>query len=70
MLALIALHRTVLYSSIYRGDKQLMVNQHTHGAPAAQAPVFCLSNTGDAEMAVLYLDAFERIWNGAVLLVL
>ena len=47
----IRLHRTVLYNSIYRADDQLMVNQHTYGIPAAQAPVFCLSNTGTSEMA-------------------
>jgi transcriptional regulator with XRE-family HTH domain len=58
----IRLHRTVLYNSIYRADGQLMVNQHTYGIPAAQAPVFCLSNTGSGEMAALYLDSFERVW--------
>ena len=58
----IRLHRTVLYNSIYRADDQLMVNQHTYGIPAAQAPVFCLSNTGTSEMASLYLDSFERVW--------
>jgi hypothetical protein len=34
----IRLHRTVLYNSIYRDDEQLLVNQHTYGIPAAQAP--------------------------------
>ena len=58
----IRLHRTVLYNSIYRADDQLMVNQHTYGVPAAQAPVFCLSNAGGGEMAALYLDSFERVW--------
>ena len=38
----IRLHRTVLYNSIYRADGQFLVNQHTYGIPAAQAPVFCL----------------------------
>jgi transcriptional regulator with XRE-family HTH domain len=57
----IRLHRTVLYNSIYRADDQLMVNQHTYGVPAAQAPVFCLRNAG-SEMAALYLDSFERVW--------
>jgi hypothetical protein len=65
----IRLHRTVLYSSIYRADDQLMVNQHTYGIPAAQAPVFCLSNVGDSDMATLYLDGFERVWTNAVPLV-
>ena len=51
------LHRTMLYNSIYRADDQLLVNQHTYGIPipAAQAPVFCLSNTCSGEMASLYL---------------
>jgi transcriptional regulator with XRE-family HTH domain len=57
----IRLHRTVLYNSIYRADDRFMVNQHAFGVPAAQAPVFCLRNAG-SEMAVLYLDSFERVW--------
>jgi hypothetical protein len=61
----IRLHRTVLYNSIYRADGQLLVNQHTYGIPAAQAPVFCLSNTGSSEMAALYLESFERVWGSS-----
>jgi hypothetical protein len=61
----IRLHRTVLYNSIYRADDQLLVNQHTYGIPAAQAPVFCLGNTGSGDMAALYLDSFERVWASA-----
>ena len=61
----IRLHRTVLYNSIYRADDQLMVNQHTYGVPAAQAPVFCLRHA-DSEMAALYLDSFERVWASSV----
>ncbi len=62
----IRLHDTVLYNSIYCADDQLLVNQHTYGIPAAQAPMFCLSNTGSGEMSTLYLDSFERVWAGAV----
>ena len=58
----IRLHRTVLYNSIYRADGQFLVNQHTYGIPAAQAPVFCLRDVG-GEMAALYLDGFERAWS-------
>ena len=57
----VRLHRTVLYNSIYRADDQVLVNQHTYGIPAAQAPMFCLCDA-DGEMAVLYLDSFERVW--------
>ena len=65
----IRLHRTVLYNSIYRADDQLMVNQHTYGIPAAQAPVFCLRDTGSGEMVALYRGSFERVWATAAPLV-
>jgi transcriptional regulator with XRE-family HTH domain len=58
----IRLHRTVLYNSIYRADGQFLVNQHTYGIRAAQAPVFCLCDADGGEMATLYLDSFERVW--------
>ena len=61
----IRLHRTVLYNSLYRADDQLLVNQHTYGIPAAQAPVFCLCKSDGGEMAALYLDSFERVWAGS-----
>ena len=61
----IRLHRTVLYNSIYRADGQFLVNQHTYGIPAAQAPVFCLCDA-DGEMAALYLESFERVWASAM----
>jgi len=64
----IRFHRTVLYNSIYRGDDQLLVNQHTYGVRAAQAPVFCLCDTDGGEMVTLYLDSFERVWASAALL--
>jgi hypothetical protein len=61
----IRIHRTVLYNSIYRADDHLLVNQHTYGIPAAQAPVFSLSDTLNGEMGALYLDSFERVWASA-----
>jgi transcriptional regulator with XRE-family HTH domain len=62
----IRLHRTVLYNSIYRADDQLLVNQHTYGILAAHAPVFCLRRTQDGDMAVIYLESFERVWERGV----
>jgi hypothetical protein len=61
----IRLHSTVLYNSIYRADDQLLVNQHTYGVPAAQAPVFCFCDTDGGQMTSLYLDSFERVWASA-----
>ncbi len=57
----VRLHRTVLYNSIYRADGRLLVNQHTYGIPAAQAPVVCLANTSNGEITALYLASFERV---------
>ena len=62
----IRLHRTVLYNSIYRADDQLLVNQHSYGIPAAQAPVFRLCDTDGGEMTALYLDSFERVWASSI----
>ena len=61
----IRLHRTVLYNSIYCADDQLLVNQHTYGTPAAQELMFCLRDTDDGEMVALYLESFERVWDGS-----
>jgi hypothetical protein len=61
----IRLHRTVLYNSIYRADQQMLVNQHTYGIPAAQAPMFRLADTGSGEMVALYQESFERVWASA-----
>jgi len=56
----------VLYNSIYRADDQLLVNQHTYGILAAQAPVFCMNNASNGDMAVLYQESFERVWTKSV----
>jgi transcriptional regulator with XRE-family HTH domain len=61
----IRLHQTVLYNSIYRADDQLLVNQHTYGISAANAPVFRLDRTQSGEMTAVYLDSFERVWASA-----
>lgn len=58
----IRLHRTVVYNSIYRADDYLLVNHHTFGIPAAQAPVFCLREADGGKTTSLYIDSFERVW--------
>ena len=58
-------HRTVLYNSIYLGDDQVLVNTHIHGVAAAQAPVWHLHKLAGGELASLYLDSFERVWESA-----
>lgn len=55
-------HDTVLYTSIYRADDDLMINPHIYGVPAAQAPVLHLRKTSGDDMASTYLAGFERVW--------
>ena len=59
------LHRTVLYNSIYRADDQVLVNTHVFGLAAAQAPAWHLRKLPGGELASLYLDSFERVWETA-----
>lgn len=57
------LHRTVLYSSIYRGDDAMFVNPHVYGLGAARAPMLKLVGSGD--LADVYGESFERVWTTA-----
>jgi transcriptional regulator with XRE-family HTH domain len=61
----IRFHETVLYNSIYRADEQLLVNTHIYGAPAARAPVWHLKKIPGGEIANIYLESFERVWDTA-----
>lgn len=61
----IRLHRTVLYTSMYRADDELLVNPHAYGVPASHAPVLHLRKTSDGDMASMYTAAFERVWTDA-----
>ena len=58
-------HRTVLYNSIYRADDQVLVNTHVYGVTAAHAPVWHLRKLPGGELASLYIDSFERVWDTA-----
>ena len=62
----IRLHRAVLYNSIYRADNQLLVTQHVYGIPSEREPVLYLRSAATGDMATTYIDAFERIWAGAL----
>jgi hypothetical protein len=57
------LHTAVLYNSIYRADGQLLVNQHTYGTSAAQAPTFHLHKIDGSDMATSYIESFSRVWS-------
>ena len=54
-----------LYNSIYRADDQVLVNTHVFGVTAAHAPVWHLRKLPGGELAGLYIDSFERVWETA-----
>ena len=60
------LHRTTLYNSIYRSDDHLLVNSHVQGLPAARAPLWHLRRIAGGQLAAVYLESFERVWETAV----
>lgn len=58
----VRIHRTTLYTSIYRGDDQMIVNPHVYGLPAAQAPAMHLKRLGDGGLFDTYSGLCERVW--------
>jgi hypothetical protein len=59
-------HTTILYTSIYWADDQLLVNAHIYGVTAARAPVWHLKKVAGGEIAIAYLESFEHVWESAV----
>lgn len=59
------LHDTVLYSSIYRADDELLINPHVYGRAASHAPVLHLMWTRPHGMTATYVASFERVWDSA-----
>lgn len=58
----IRLHSTVLYNSLYRGDGEMLINQHIHGLAAAYAPVLHLRRQSDDGVFTTYVNSFDRVW--------
>ncbi len=61
----IRLHGTVLYTSMYRADDDIVVNPHIYGIAAAYAPILHLRRSADDDLTGAYLTAFERVWGSA-----
>ena len=59
------LHRTVLDSSVYLADGQVLVSTHIHGVAAAQAPVWHLRKLAGGALTSLYPGGFERVGESA-----
>jgi hypothetical protein len=59
------LHSTVLYNSLYRGDSDMLINQHIFGVAAAYAPVLHLRRRSEDGVFSTYVGSFERVWRTA-----
>lgn len=55
-------HATVLYTSMYRFDSDLLANMHVYGAQAPQSPVIHLRRVPGGRLFDHYMTAFERVW--------
>jgi len=58
-------HGTTLYNSLFRFDRDLLVNTHVYGVPAARSPVLHLRRVPGGRMWDHYMESFEEIWKVA-----
>jgi hypothetical protein len=61
----VRLHRTTLYTSIYRSDDEMIVNPHVIGLPAAQAPALHLRRISAGGLFDTYAAGYDRVWDDA-----
>jgi hypothetical protein len=61
----IRIHRFALNDAIYRADDELLVSHQAFAIPARRAPVLRLRRTYDNDVAMTYLESFDRIWRSA-----
>jgi hypothetical protein len=59
------LHSCTLYASLFRYDDEIMVNPHAWGEPASVNPVLQLRRLDGGQVAALYMNSFERVWDTA-----
>lgn len=56
------LHRTCLYTSIFRADDQMLVNTHVYGMAGANAPAMHLRKVAGGDMVTTYQESYEKVW--------
>ena len=61
----VRLHGTTLYTSVYRGDDEMIANQHVYGLPAAQAPALHLRRLAVGGLFDTYATMYDRVWENA-----
>lgn len=55
-------HSTILYNSIYFTEKQVFVNHHVYGLPAAKSPVVEIDRSSSPGAATTYTQSFDLVW--------
>ncbi|MEU8071457.1 DUF5919 domain-containing protein [Micromonospora sp. NPDC049151] len=58
-------HSTVLYNSIYRFDREMIVNPHVYGKTAPMAPAMHLRKTATYGLFDTYAASFEAVWESS-----
>ena len=48
-----------------RFDREMLVNHHVLGRPAAHAPVMHLHQLDTGDLFATYVDVFDEVWAGA-----
>jgi transcriptional regulator with XRE-family HTH domain len=61
----IRLHETTLYSSLFRYDDDVMVNNHVYGAPASLNPTIHLRRIDGGVLFDHYSSSFDKVWETA-----
>jgi hypothetical protein len=61
----VRLHGTTLYTSLYRGDDEMIANPHVYGLPAAQAPALHLRRLSAGGLFETYAAMYDRVWESA-----
>ncbi len=61
----VRVHSTTLYTSIYRGDDEMIANPHVYGLPAAQAPALHLRRLSAGGLFDTYAAMYDRVWEAA-----
>lgn len=55
-------HNATVYTSIFRSDEQMLVNQHMYGIYGYLAPLMHLKRTGEGGLFDMFLASFDRVW--------
>lgn len=56
-------HAATVYTSIFRFDEQMLVNQHLFGIYGYLAPLMHLQRTGEGGLFDMFMTSFDRVWH-------